>query len=321
VATHQAKSASAIVLDAKSGEILTMVNYPSYNPNIGLMRTPTLIRNRAVTDTFEPASTIKAFTIASVLANGQYQADSVIDTSPGWLRIGRDRVSDDGKNYGPITVTEILEHSSNVGIAKLLASQPKEQLRHLLHGVGFGEITGISFPGEQSGTLPSATNLGDFSLATLGFGYGLSVSTLQLARAYQIIANHGIKLPVTLLRQESSVPGTRVIAPEIADQILQILETVVQSGTGKKAQIPGFRVAGKTGTAKKVGQSGYEKHHYTALFVGIAPVSNPRLVVAVVVHDPQGKDYTGGQVAGPIFAKIMADALRVLNIAPDAKQA
>lgn len=316
---NNAHSGSAIVLDVKTGEVLAMVNQPSFNPNNRRTSAMSSFRNRAVTDTFEPGSTIKAFSIASALDSGHYKPNSMIDTSPGWMRLGKNLVHDE-KDNGQLSIARILQVSSNMGVTRMVLGLPTNQLWDLLHRVGFGEITGVGFPGEQSGSLIKREQWSEFTLATLAFGYGMSVTPLQLARAYAILANDGIKIPVSLLRLDEPPQGSRVMDEQIAKDMLALLESVVtKAGTGKHAQVPGYRIAGKTGTAKMVGESGYEKHHYESSFVGIAPVSNPRLVVAVIIHDPQGKLYYGGDVSGPVFEKIMEGALRILAIPPDAE--
>lgn len=314
---HQAVAASAVVLDAKTGEVLAMVNYPSFNPNTRPFKLTANLRNRAVTDTFEPGSTIKAFTVASALESGKYTMHSKIDTSPGWMRVDHSVVKDE-KNNGVISMAEILQRSSNMGAAKLVLDASGDRLFELLLRVGFGEITGIEFPGEQSGRLLQRYPWGAFMQATLSFGYGLSVTTLQLARAYGVLANDGVKLPISLLRLDKEPQGTRVMDSKVVREMLLLLETVVTEGSGKKAQVPGYRVAGKTGTTKLANAGSYEKHRYISSFVGVAPVDNPKLVIAVVIQEPQGKDYLGGAVAGPVFSKIMEESLRFLNVPPSA---
>jgi cell division protein FtsI (penicillin-binding protein 3) len=313
----EAVSGSVIVLDAQTGEILAMVNVPSYNPNNRKDTKPAQLRNRAVTDTFEPGSTLKVFSVAAALASGKFKPDTIIDTSPGWLRVGHDLVRDEhGK--GPMTVAQILQKSSNVGVTKMLLELPADTLWTLLHDVGFGSQSNATFPGEQGGSLVKHHPWGAFTIATLGFGYGMSANTLQLAQAFSVFANQGVKKPVFLLKQTELSPGQQVLDAKIARQMLDIMEVVVsRQGTARKAAVPGYRVAGKTGTARKVGQNGYQKHVYTSMFVGIAPVSQPRLVVAVVLHEPRGKLYYGGDVAAPIFSKVMEGSLRMMNIAPD----
>ena len=320
VLENQAASGSIVILNSKTGEVLAMVNYPSFNANNRSGSHQASYRNRAVTDTFEPGSTIKAFSIASALDSKKFKPDSVIDTTPGWIRLDHNIVRDEHR-VGLMTLTEILQISSNVGTAKMIITLPPNQLWSLLHRVGFGEITGIGFPGEQNGSLVRRERWGAFTLATLSFGYGISVTPLQLARAYSVIANAGYKLPVSLLRLDKPPTGEQVIDPKVAKQMLLLLETVVSTkgATGELASVTGYRIAGKTGTSKMTlaHGRGYEKHRYVASFVGIAPVSNPQLVIAVVIHDPRGKKYLGGPVAGPIFEKVMEGTLRIMNIPPD----
>lgn len=321
VKKNLASSGSVVVLDVKTGEILAMVNHPSFNPNNRIGADVEALRNRAVTDTYEPGSTIKSFTVATALDSGKFKPTTVIDTYPGWMRVGHNIVRDE-HSKGPMTVTQILQISSNVGATKMILTLPTHNLWSLLHRIGFGEETGIYFPGERSGNLIKRDVWPPFALATLSFGYGLSVTTLQLARAYATLANNGVKLPLSLLKLDQAPKGTQVVDPRIAKLMLNMLESVVaKGGTAEVARIPGYHVAGKTGTAKMVGEHGYEKHHYTSSFVGIAPVSHPRIVVAVVLHDPQGKQYYGGMVSGPVFKNIMEGTLRMLNIPPDDPQA
>ena len=321
-----AESGTAIVVDVKTGEVLAMVNQPSFNPNQLNAKNSDAFRNRAVTDTFEPGSTIKAFSIASALDSGKYTPNTIIDTDPGWFRVGHNIVHDEHNN-GLLTVTQILQLSSNVGATKMILSLSPDQLWALLHQVGFGEITGVGFPGERSGELIRRVHWDPFALATLSFGYGMSATALQLTQAYMIFANHGIKIPLSLLRVEKPPVGERVMNAKIADQMLELLEAVVSKKTGKEerstgqpAQIEGFRVAGKTGTAKIVGVHGYEKHRYVSSFVGIAPVSHPRFIVTVIIRDPHGKNYFGGLVSAPVFKKIMEAVLHSSNISPDDRQ-
>lgn len=317
VVENHAASGSAIVLDTRTGEVLAMVNQPSFNPNNRPAHKSDVFRNRAVTDSFEPGSTIKAFSVASALDSGHFKPNTVIDTYPGWLRVGHNVVRDE-HGCGPMTVTQIMQRSSNVGVTKMILSLPPNQLWSLLHRVGFGEVTGIGFPGEQRGSLVKHDPWGAFVVATLGFGYGVSVTPLQLARAYSVLANKGMIIPVSLQRLDEPPKGVRVMDEKIAKEMLTLLEAVItKGGTGEAAHIPGYRVAGKTGTAIKAGDHGYQKHRYVSSFVGIAPVTNPRLVVAVVINDPQGKNYYGGLVSGPVFEKIMEGTLRILDVPPD----
>lgn len=318
VQKNVAASGSVIVMDVKTGEVLAMVNQPSFNPNNRPSHGTDIYRNRALTDTFEPGSTIKAFSIASALDGGKYTPETMIDTFPGWMRVDRHIVRDEHNN-GTLSVAQILQLSSNVGTTKMILTLPQQQLWNILHNVGFGEVTGIGFPGEQSGSLVNRPKWSPFMLATLSFGYGISVTPIQLAQAYSIFANHGMKIPITLLKVDKPPKGERVIDPKLADQMLSLLETVTTAkrATGELARVPGYRVAGKTGTALMAGVHGYQKHHYTSTFVGIAPVSNPRLIVAVVLHDPKGKHYYASFVSAPVFEKIMEGALRIMNVPPD----
>jgi cell division protein FtsI (penicillin-binding protein 3) len=317
ITKNLATSGSAVVLDVQTGEVLAMVNYPSFNPNNRVIKDRQALRNRAVTDVFEPGSTMKAFSVATALDSGHFKPDTIIDTYPGWLNVGHHIVRDE-HSKGPMTVTQILKISSNVGVTKMILTLPPEHLWKFLHRVGFGEDTGLGFPGERSGSLVKRDKWSPFALATLAFGYGVSVTTLQLAHAYAVLANNGIKLPVSLLKLDEKPKGERVMKAELAKQMLVLLESVVEKGgSGRSANIPGYRVSGKTGTAKMLGQHGYEKR-YTSSFVGMAPASHPRLVVAVVINDPKGKKYYGGDVSAPVFKSIMEGGLRMMNVPPDA---
>lgn len=316
----KAESGSAVVLNVKTGEVLAMVNQPSFNPNDHSQGYSSSYRNRAVTDVFEPGSTMKAFSIMSALDSGEYTPETIVDTKPGWLKVDHNWVHDE-IDYGVLDVTGVLQKSSNVGVAKMTISLPGDQLWSVLNRVGFGQITASSFPGEQSGHLLHQEQWKPFALSTLAFGYAVSVNTLQLANAYAVIANGGIKVPVSLLKQDTSTPikGERVLDASVSNQMLTMLESVVASGgTGRRARVQGYRVAGKTGTAKIAGPNGYLEHEYVGSFVGMAPVSDPELVVAVVIQRPHGSAYFGGIVAAPAFGQIMSGALRVMDVAPDA---
>ncbi|PVV06430.1 MAG: cell division protein [gamma proteobacterium symbiont of Ctena orbiculata] len=317
VSKHKARSGSAVILDSRSGEILAMVNSPSYNPNALRGRRSSSLRNRAVTDVFEPGSTIKPFTVAAAVELGRFKPNTPIDVSPGQMKVGRYLVRDN-RNYGMIDVAAVLRKSSNVGASKIALSMQPETLWKLYSKLGFGESPYSQFPGESSGRLPHFSDWSSFEQATLSFGYGLSVTPLQLARAYGVLANDGVRMPVSLLKQEQAEPGERVMRKSTARTVVKMLEAVVSSeGTAPLAAVPGYRVAGKTGTAKKSVAGGYAEDKYLSLFVGIAPVSDPRLVMAVFIDEPQGKEYYGGLVAGPVFSKVMSGALRLLNIPPD----
>lgn len=318
VKKHRARSGSAVILDAKTGEVLAMVNRPSYNPNGIRSARGGRIRNRTVTDVFEPGSTIKPFTVAAALELGRYRANTVINTTPGTLRVGRNLVRDI-RNYGVIDVASVIRKSSNVGVSRIALSLSGEQLWQVFTHFGFGANTETGFPGEVTGQLPFHTGWSRFEQATLGFGYGLSVTPLQLARAYAVLAGDGLRRPVSLLRLDRAPAGAPVISTKTARTVRDMLQSVVSSeGTAPLAAVPGYRVAGKTGTVKKSIAGGYAKDKYLSLFAGMAPASDPRLVMVVVINEPQGDQYYGGAVAAPVFSKVMAGALRLLNIPPDA---
>ncbi|MBJ7537556.1 peptidoglycan D,D-transpeptidase FtsI family protein [Marinomonas transparens] len=316
VTEHRATSASAVILDVKTGEILAMVNQPSYNPNDRSKLEYEELRNRAVIDLFEPGSTMKPFTLSAALMSGQYTTESTINTSPGYLRFGRFTIRD-AANYGTINLEKLLIKSSNVGSSKIALSLPQDAIWNMDYELGIGSAVGIGFPGEASGVLPSHPKWHPSEIATLAYGYGLSVSTLQLAQAYMTLANAGYRVPVTIFKQDVPAQGKQVIPPKVAKDVLKMMEAVVQKGSGRAAQIPGYRVAGKTGTVHKVGTKGYEYDQYIALFAGVAPATNPRLAMVVMVNDPKGREYYGGEVAAPVFSRVMEGALTTLNIYPD----
>ena len=313
-----AKSGSVVVLDSRSGEVIAIANAPSFNPNARSHYTLDSYRNKAITDTFEPGSVIKPFSIASALDTGHFTPTTIIDTRPSWMTVNGHTIRD-VHSYGVLDVTGVLRNSSNVGVTKMVLTSPPEQLIDMLMRSGIGQRTESGYPGEGEGSIVKSTDANPFVLATLSFGYGMSVSALQLAKSYLIFANQGRLLPISLLHnpEQPDVKGQQVIDPKTANQVLTMLEAVVNDGTGKSAEVPGYRVAGKTGTARVAGKKGYEEHKYIASFVGIAPVSNPRLIVAVFIHEPTHGGYYGAQVASPLFAKVMAAALRTLDIAPD----
>lgn len=318
VSRTKATSATAVVLDVETGEVLAMVNQPSFNPNQRSSVHDGRFRNRTVTDVFEPGSTLKAFSMTAALLDGDFSADSVVNTSPGWMVIGRGKTVRDMHDNGQLSLTQILQKSSNVGMTKVILSLPADSLWGLLEKMGFGQSTASGFPGEREGELVYHRRWTPFTLATLSFGYGISVTTLQLASAYTTLAANGIKKPVSLLRVDGAVKGQRVLPERVASEIVTMLEAVVgKGGTALRARIPGYSVAGKTGTVRMVGPNGYEKDHHIAIFVGTAPATRPKLVMAVVIRDPQGSEFYGGQIAAPVFSRVMASALRTLDIAPD----
>ncbi len=317
VKTNRARSASAVILDVKSGEVLAMVNQPSFNPNNRASFNSANYRNRAVTDVFEPGSTMKAFTVAAALELGKIKPSTVINTSPGYMRVGNNTIRD-AVNYGDMDITKILQKSSNIGATKIALSMTAEQMWKSLDQFGFGLSSGSRFPGEADGMIGDYWRWNDVQQASRAYGYGMQVTALQLARAYAVLANDGLLKPVSFIKQEQAPQGEQVMSANVAASVRRMLESVVtQEGTGKQAMVDGYRIAGKTGTVHRSGRSGYAEDRYTALFAGIAPASKPRLAMVIVVHDPMLGDYHGGQVAAPVFSKVMTGALRLLNVAPD----
>ena len=317
VEANKAIAGAAIVLDAKTGEILAMVNLPTYNPN-NPVNIVGKTRNRAITDTFEPGSTMKPVSVSAALESGNFTPDSKIQTSPGTLSIGPATIHD-SHPQGLITVGQVIQKSSNVGAAKMALTLKPEFLWGYFNQIGFGAPSHIGFPGEGSGRLRNYKTWRPIEQATMSFGHGISVTLLQLVRAYTVFANDGELRPVSLLKLAESPIGHQVFSAQVANEMKDMLETVVQpGGTALKAQIPGYRVAGKTGTAHKIGSHGYEEDKYVASFVGMAPASNPRLIMAVMIDEPSNGEYYGGSVAAPVFSKVMADALRMLGVPQDA---
>lgn len=312
---HQATSGSAVILDVKTGEVLAMVNSPSYNPNNRSDLQPHKLRNRAITDAYEPGSTIKPLAVIAGLEAGVIKPDDIINTSPGWMRLGGRRVSDP-INRGELTITQILENSSNVGTAKIALATGIEKLLETYAAVGFGNDTGVAMLGESFGVLHHRQRWSEFEIATLSYGYGMSATTLQLAQLYAIIANGGKRIPLTIQRREGVPEGRQVFSKESADAVLAMLESVVANGSGRRAQVRGYRVAGKTGTSRKAIAGGYGDE-YVTLFAGIAPVSDPRIAVVVTINEPSGDEYYGSEVSAPVFAEIVSNALRVMNVPPD----
>jgi len=317
VAEHHAKAGSAVILDTRTGEVLALVNAPAFNPNGERDDLGELLRNRAVVDQFEPGSTMKPFAVALALEMGTATPGRMIDTRPGTLKVGRHQVRDI-HNYGVIDVSTVIRKSSNVGVTTLALELPPERMWRFYHDLGFGAAPGTGFIGEREGYLPHFSTWSKISQATLSFGYGLAVSPLQLARAYAVIAADGVRRPVSLLRLDQAPEGDRVLTVAAARAIRQMMEGVVSpEGTAPKAAVPGYRVAGKTGTVKKVEGGGYSANRYVAVFAGIAPADDPRLAMVVMVDEPSTDAYYGGLVAAPVFGRVMAGALRMLNIPPD----
>ncbi len=319
VQEYGAKAASLVMVDVKTGEILAMANQPTYNPNNRRNLQPAAMRNRAMIDVFEPGSTVKPFSIAAALGTGKYQPDSVVNTLPGWMRIGRYTIRDVSRG-GMLTLTGILMKSSNVGISKIALDIGAEPVYAVMQQAGFGQDTGLGFPGERVGNLPNHRKWRDAETASLAYGYGLSVTAVQLAHAYAVLGNQGSNVPLSLLRLDRTQEGVQVIDKEISGIVLQMLRAVVEEegGGGARAKVPGYHVGGKSGTAKKIsGTGGYTKDAYRSFFAGVAPLSNPRIAAVIVVDEPSKGQYYGGLVAAPVFGKVMARALRLMNVAPD----
>lgn len=315
---HRAVSGALVLLDAASGEILAMANQPSFNPNGSRSNRAGRLRNRALTDVFEPGSTMKPFTVAAALEAGTIRSDSRIDTAPGYFHVGRAQIKD-SRNLGEIDVATVLRKSSNVGAGKIALGLEQEYLWRVMDGLGFGRSVQTGFPGEAAGLLSDHRRWARIDQATLSFGYGISVTALQLAQAYAVLANNGVWYPATLVKPDGPPSGHRVFSEQTAATVLDMLQSVATvEGTAPDAAVPGYHVAGKTGTVKKFGPDGYSDDRYLALFAGVAPAHDPRLVMVVVVDEPRAGEYYGGKVAGPVFASVMAEALRLLNIAPDA---
>jgi cell division protein FtsI (penicillin-binding protein 3) len=312
---HGARAGTVIVIDIASGEVLAMVNQPSFNPNDRTQYEVGRYRNRAVTDIFEPGSSIKPFVAAAALASGRYRTSSMIDATP--FRVGSHLIRDK-HDLGTIDLGEAIARSSNVAMAQIALKLDRQQMHNSLRDLGFGEVTASGFPGESAGLLTSAANWRPINVATMAYGYGLSVTPLQLAQAYATIGAFGIHRPVTFRRVDAPPAGERVLPAKVARELIGLLEgAVTPSGTGAKAAVPGYRVAGKTGTAWKSIPGGYSEDQYLATFGGVVPASAPRLAVLVMVDEPRGKWYYGGDVAAPVFSAVTSGALRLMSVAPD----
>lgn len=316
VADHRATSGSVVILDVKTGAVLAMVNAPSYNPNNRSDWQSYKMRNRVITDSLEPGSTIKPFVVLAALENGVADKDTIVDTGNGILQLGGSRVRDAPK-VGKASLTTILKKSSNIGVTKLAMQMPVEALLGLYSSVGLGELSGLNLVGEVVGIFPSRSRWSPIERATISFGYGLSVTPIQLAHAYATLGNLGKYEPIHIIESNDNDMARQVVSKENARLVLDMLETVTQKGgSARRAAVPGYRVGAKTGTARKASAGGYSDEYinYTA---GVAPVSDPRLALVVVVNEPQGDDYEGGSVASPVFSEIMKGALQILNVAPD----
>ncbi|MDH3640795.1 MAG: penicillin-binding protein 2 [Gammaproteobacteria bacterium] len=318
VTSHRATSGSLVMLDVRSGEILALVNQPSYNPNEMSAANVGAMRNRAVTDVYEPGSTVKPFTVLAALESQQFGPNTSIETAPGFFRVGS-KLIEDPVNRGTITLREALQKSSQVGIAKVALALDERAVFDVLTRAGIGDYIGTGLPGEAPASLDDFGIGNPVVRATLAYGYGLAVSPLQLAQAYLTLATGGVRVPVSILMQSPQPARERVFDAGMAQQVLEMMEAVTEDvGTAPKARVPGFRVAGKTGTARKVGASGYDDERHVALFAGIAPVSEPRIVMVVVVNEPQGEARGGGGVAAPVFSRVAARSMRLLGVKPDA---
>ncbi|MCZ6617865.1 MAG: penicillin-binding transpeptidase domain-containing protein [Gammaproteobacteria bacterium] len=317
VAGHRAVSASLVMLDVRTGEVLALVNQPSYNPNELSGSRFDRMRNRAVTDTYEPGSTVKPFTVLAALESGRYRQTSLIDTSPGYFKVGN-KLIEDPINRGVISLSEVLQKSSQVGIARVALRLEARAVYEVLVRAGVGAYVGTGLPGESMGKLSDLGLDNPVMRATLAYGYGLAVSPLQLAQAYLSLATLGIRMPVSILKQSVAPEGRRVFDAKQVRQVLDMMVGVTEDGgTAPKARVTGYRVAGKTGTSRKVGALGYDDKRHVALFAGIIPASDPRIVIVVVVNEPRGEIAGGGTVAAPIFARVAARTMRLLGIKPD----
>ncbi len=317
-----AKSATAVVLDAKTSEILAMISVPSGNPNNAQEKKAKLVKNRAITDTFEPGSVMKPLVVAAALDAGLVRPTTPIDTEHGRIKLGRYWVRDT-HDYGRLDVSGVIKKSSNVGACKIALRLPKEKLHAMYSALGFGGLSEINFPGEQKGHLSNMAKLGDFEYCTNAYGYGISANALQVAQAYAVLANNGVKIPATLIKREAQMPGVRLMSKRTAKRVRKMLAGAVhEGGTGTRATLgeymQDYTVGGKTGTAHKVINGRYSSSHYRAAFAGMAPLSDPRIVMVVSVDDPKGK-YYGGLVAAPVFAKVVGKALRIMGVSPDRK--
>jgi cell division protein FtsI (penicillin-binding protein 3) len=318
VESHRARGGAMVIVDARSGEVLALVNQPDYNPNNRANVTGRQTRNRSVTDLFEPGSTMKPFTVAAALESGVVRPDTLVQTAPGTMTLGGWTISDSHPN-GVLTVAQVIQKSSNIGTAKIQLSMPAERMGTFYRELGFGSAPATGFPGEAKGQLRPWPKWRPIEQATMSYGHGLSVSLLQVARAYTVFTNEGQLLPLALLRRDARPIGKPLLSRDTAREVGRMMELAVQpGGTAPRAQVPGYRVAGKTGTANKPEAGGYSEHKYVSSFVGYAPASNPRFIVAVMIDEPSGAKYYGGDVGAPVFSSVMGAALRLYAVPPDA---
>ncbi len=318
VARHNARAGSVIVIDVQTGEVLAMVNQPSFNPNDRAeLRRRDRLRNRGATDIIEPGSSLKPFVVAAALDSGKFGIDTFIDTSPGFVTVGNKRIQDK-HNLGRIGLDTVLARSSNVAMAMIATKLDPVQFHSTLEAFGFGQVTDTGFPGESAGLLSNPSHWRGAPLAVLGYGYGMSVTPLQLAQAYATLGGFGVRRPITFQRVDGPVAGERVFSEKVSRDVVRLLESVVSpDGTGLKARVPGYRVAGKTGTAWKAVDGGYSQNRYTAVFAGVVPATRPRLAAIVIIDEPSGALYYGGDVAAPVFSSVTSGALRLMGVAPD----
>ncbi|MDB1122992.1 penicillin-binding transpeptidase domain-containing protein [Vibrio algarum] len=318
VADYRATSGSIIILDVNTGGVLAMVNAPSYNPNNKEQMQSFKMRNRTITDSIEPGSTMKPFVVLAALENGSANYETVIDTGNGLMQIGGSRVRDSSK-IGKANLATILKKSSNIGVAKLALDMPLDALLGMYSSVGFGSVSGVDLIGETEGLFPDRRRWSKFEIATLAFGYGIAVTPIQLAHAYATLGSHGLYRALHIVNDNKFEHAKRVMSAEHSAKVLEMLEGVTQQGgTATRAAVPGYRIAAKTGTSRKATAGGYSDE-YVAIVAGVAPISNPKVAMVVVVNEPQGDQYYGGAVAGPVFADVMKSTLQILNVAPDAK--
>ena len=316
---NKAKSGALVVLDAKNGEILAAVNQPSFNPNTKTSLTEDSHRNRALTDTFEPGSTVKPFVVAAALDGGFVSPSSLFVTN-GIYEIGRNKVKD-VHNYGTLDLTHVIKKSSNIGVSMMALKMPPKYFWNIYHKLGFGVSAGSGFPGEATGSMRDYKKWNDFDRAIISFGYGLSSSALQLARAYTALADDGVLHSVSLLKREEDDDVVRVFSAKTAKSVRKMMETVLmKDGTAYEGRVDGYTAAGKTGTVKKAGAGGYTEKNYFAVFAGMAPATDPRLIIVVMIDEPSAGQYYGGLVSAPVFSKVMAGALRILEVAPDQEE-
>lgn len=317
VQTHKAKAGSLVILDIKTGDVLAMVNQPSYNPNNRATIDVAHLRNRAITDVFEPGSTMKLATIAAALESKKYSLNTELDTSPGFLRLGGKSIRDH-RNYGQLSLLDIVAKSSNVGTSKIALDLSGDVVWDMFYKLGFGQNTGIGFPGESVGQLPDSSSWRPLKVATMSYGYGMNVNALQLAQAFMIYGNGGIKYPLSLIYREVPPEGEQILDATVSSALKRSMKAVVsKGGTGTRAELALYEVGGKSGTVHSVGKTGYEQSEYKAIFAGVAPIDEPQIAMVVLIDGPAGAEYYGGEVAAPIFSRVVDGAMRLLNVRPD----